>query len=639
MEKRVSFERTSPKFDWVDTAFGGVHNRNKIQKAEYVSKLDLSKMTDCYSTYFRFGDDFKIHVEKTGSVKGFSGVYTAYYLPIDIDCEEDLTVALQRTRDLILRLQLVYGLCNADIEVFFSGAKGFHVQLPQEVFGGFAHSDALAGSFKRVALEITSGIEIDPSIYDTVRLWRIPNTKNGKTGLYKIPLSIPDIFNLSVDEIRAKAGSTAERVLPDPTLRDDLRVLFSSAVFQKKAVSATTTQKLYPQDEKLCIYQMLNDGVVNGERNNALLRLAGYFHRKLPTEVVEGQMRWWNDKHSLGLGESEIKTTVESAKTAYDFGCNDGLLSKYCMEQCTYFRRKKDLFTQVKTIVDLENEYLEYIKTIDQQKIRLDLWLPRFGIANRGITAGEVVVVVAGSGVGKTAFLQNLLWHVKYPTIFFSYELPEILTYERFYQIVNSCSDRSVEESYREGTHDSTSLKQGFSKLLTVFNSDVEVETIPELVLKLDASRNEKTRIVAIDYLGLVKGGKGSRYERVSYIAETLKAIAKKTQTVVICLAQVSRGSGAQGNEELTLTSGKDSGSIENTGDLVIGLWRPYKNHDKLEDNVIRVEVLKNRKGKDGIHIDCEFDKETLRITEIPVPGISTEEKKAAFVFGAERTP
>ena len=105
--------------------------------------------------------------------------------------------------------------------------------------------------------------------------------------------------------------------------------------------------------------------------------------------------------------------------------------------------------------------------------------------------------------------------------------------------------------------------------------------------------------------------------QKAEIIAEKLKDTAKKTNSVVICLAQVSRQEGAKGDVEVGITSGKDSGSIENTGDLVIGMFRPYKNATDKEDNLIRIKILKNRKGKDNAHIDCLFNKETLQITEM----------------------
>ena len=200
----------------IDTAFEGVFNRNKPMETWEVQVLDLSQKKDCYATYFIFGEKFRDHILKTNSVKGYDGVYTAEFLPFDIDCADNLKHAQEQAQALINRIQLVYGLCNADTQIFFTGAKGFHIQIPQAVFGDFKPSKTLSEDFRRIALEISSGIEIDTSIYDSVRLWRIPNTINGKTGLYKISISIEELFNLSIEQIKDLAKSPRPLMSIDP---------------------------------------------------------------------------------------------------------------------------------------------------------------------------------------------------------------------------------------------------------------------------------------------------------------------------------------------------------------------------------------------------------------------------------------
>lgn len=615
---------------FVDFAKEGAFNRNNPVELEQVLTMDLTSCKDCYRTYFAFNDDFKDYLLKNKSVKGYKGLLQAFYLPFDID-NLDLEKARLQARRLIECLQIRYDLCNEDIECFFTGAKGFHIQIPAEVFGGFEPSEKLAEIFRELALEISAGVEIDPVIYEPMRLWRLPNTINSKTGLFKIQLSVYELHNLSIDEIKELAKAPRELKTLDFTFRQSLRDLYRMVkdnISRKKIIP--TSQKIYPANEKYCIYKILNEGVPQGERNNAIIRLAVYFNQKFNQSIVESIIKTWNTDFNIGISDNEITRTITSSLQGYGYGCSDGLLSKYCDQQkCSYSLKKKDNFPEIKTIETLEKDYLDYIKQIDEVKIDLKGWLPKFEKVTRGITAGEVVVVIAGAGIGKSAFLQNLLWHCKYPTIFFSYEMPEVLTYERFYQIANSCSGEKVESDYIANNVKSVRMKEGLKNTYFTFASDTNIDNIPKIVKAVEIEHKQKIRVTAIDYLGLVKGGQGSRYERVSYVAEKLKDIAKQTNTVVFCLAQVSRAQGAKGNEELTLTSGKDSGSVENTGDVVLGLWRPYKN--KLGDSIIRIEILKNRKGKDNIHIDCSFNKETLEINEMNTSSPTIDKVKDTF--------
>ena len=103
--------------NWVDYAENGVFNRNNPKD---ISQLNAEGKQDTYSTYFRFGDDFKDYVLKNSTVKGFKGIYTAEFLPFDIDDEEDLEKAKTQTTYLIERLQMGYDLHNTEIDIYLS---------------------------------------------------------------------------------------------------------------------------------------------------------------------------------------------------------------------------------------------------------------------------------------------------------------------------------------------------------------------------------------------------------------------------------------------------------------------------------------------------------------------------------------
>jgi replicative DNA helicase len=195
---------------------------------------------------------------------------------------------------------------------------------------------------------------------------------------------------------------------------------------------------------------------------------------------------------------------------------------------------------------------------------------------------------------------------MNYPTVFFSYELAKLQIYERFYQIVNQVRAEDVEEDYLKGRIQS--LDNKLNTLRLVEDSSVKIEEIPDMIKEEERKSNIKYKMLVLDYLTLVKGGQGNKYERTSYIAESLKELAKKTQTVVFCLAQVSRGTADDPN----INSGKDSGSIENVADLCLSLHRP----DPKNMNYVNIRILKNRKGETNKEIECYFTGSTLDIKQ-----------------------
>ena len=99
-------------------------------------------------------------------------------------------------------------------KVWFSGSKGFHILIPQQLFGAVGNSKLiyhwqyLAGYFAK-ELQIDT---IDKGSYTLPRLWRIENTPNyksikkeGDPLLYKIPLSLYELGHLSIDDIKSLA--------------------------------------------------------------------------------------------------------------------------------------------------------------------------------------------------------------------------------------------------------------------------------------------------------------------------------------------------------------------------------------------------------------------------------------------------
>ena len=56
-----------------------------------------------------------------------------------------------------------------------------------------------------------------------------------------------------------------------------------------------------------------------------------------------------------------------------------------------------------------------------------------------------------------------------------------------------------------------------------------------------------------------------------------------------------------------------DSGSTENAANMVIGVWRPNRGK---KDDFLALSILKNTKGPETTGIVCNFDLNTLRITE-----------------------
>lgn len=107
---------------------------------------------------------------------------------------------------------------------------------------------------------------------------------------------------------------------------------------------------------------------------------------------------------------------------------------------------------------------------------------------------------------------------------------------------------------------------------------------------------------VFLDYAQLMDGGKeddySNRVEELSYISRSLKKLARRHSIPVIAAAQINRSVETRKDKRPMMSDIRESGSFENDGDLIFGLYRdayynevfPPQEHDDLE-----IIILKGR--------------------------------------------
>ena len=309
---------TSSEFCYVEVARGGAHNRNQVVTLEALA-TDTNGIVDCFATYFRFTEDFKHHVETTGSVRGYTGVRHSDCLPFDFDNAHDPAAAQQEAVALVRELQVRYEVSSTDLSVFFSGYKGFNVLLCGGCFGGFEPSAQMPRYFKALARVLGSTHKYDPTIYDGVRLLRLPNTVNSKSGLHKIPITCAELFTLSIQQIQDLARQPRHNIPPpDPTLRPTLQQLYQDT---KATVDADLARPPAPSGRAPsglppCLSNVLARGVGQGQpsRDMAAYVLARqWLLRGLPEPQVLLLLSDWDRLNQPPLGETYLREKLRSA--------------------------------------------------------------------------------------------------------------------------------------------------------------------------------------------------------------------------------------------------------------------------------------------------------------------------------------
>ena len=202
------------EFVYADTAVNGAFNRNRVMPLEEFDPPPGAK--DVYTTYLRFTRELweyaatnpNVEPNKRPSVKGFRGLALAEFFPADFDCAEDLNRAREDIVRAMTTLRTCYEVPPQAVRAAFSGSKGFSLEIPATLFGGFAPAANLAQRFKRLAAVLFPDYPtLDTVIYESVRLWRVVNSRHGESSLYKILLTFHELQTLSVEEIRQLATS------------------------------------------------------------------------------------------------------------------------------------------------------------------------------------------------------------------------------------------------------------------------------------------------------------------------------------------------------------------------------------------------------------------------------------------------
>lgn len=319
-----------------------------------VALSDLSKMRRLcrnkafYATIWRYPDkDYKRCAEAGESIADL-------YFDVDNDY---LWLAKASGSDLIDHLAHI-DVPEKFIRVYFSGSKGFHIEVPHQLFG-VKPNKKVALAYKSIAKELKEEVcpDIDLAVYENKRLWRVVNSVNEKSNLYKIPLSVREIRKFSVENILTLAkrqrtdiyrnnGTDIKPIPKLATLYQDHEhetpaLELENNMLDEDGYCGVAAPILV--DGVPCIDHILADGLPIGIRNEGIIRLATYYKNIGYTkgEALKKLLTWNKTRNDFPLFDYEIKETVKSAfKRPLNYGCKDYILQRYCEKRRCFVSKK-----------------------------------------------------------------------------------------------------------------------------------------------------------------------------------------------------------------------------------------------------------------------------------------------------------
>lgn len=256
-----------------------------------------------------------------------------------------------------------------------------------------------------------------------------------------------------------------------------------------------------------------------------------------------------------------------------------------------------------------------------------------------GFQPGEMIILAARPGMGKTALVLNMATYAARTTkkaiAIFNLEMPADMLVNRMISSIGRIDSIKLQTGNMQ-ERDWQRYNEAMSELSDT-NIYIEADastTISEIRAKCRrlASKDEGLGLVVIDYLQLVNSGNKrveSRQVEVSEISRALKTMALELQVPVIALSQLSRAAEKRESNVPMLADLRESGSLEQDADMVLFINRDdyYDGKKDQNETVVPAKLIiaKHRKGSLGT-VDLMFESSLVAFKSVAKEYTNKEE-------------
>lgn len=277
--------------------------------------------------------------------------------------------------------------------------------------------------------------------------------------------------------------------------------------------------------------------------------------------------------------------------------------------------RQTSDFIHIKDAIAIAQENLEKLSENKSDITGIPTGYTSLDKAASGLHPGELIIIAARPGMGKTAFALNIAVNAAKSTkkaiAIFNMEMPAEALVNRMRSAVGQVDSYKIQTG-KLNHEDWKRINEANSQLAETNIQIVDDASITAGEIKAKcrnlANKEEGLGLVIIDYLQLVTaGGKrpDSRQQEVSEISRSLKTMAMELKVPVIALAQLSRNAEKRENNQPMLADLRESGSIEQDADMVLFInrndyFKPKEQLDAQQNVVADIIIAKHRKGSTG---------------------------------------
>jgi replicative DNA helicase len=253
----------------------------------------------------------------------------------------------------------------------------------------------------------------------------------------------------------------------------------------------------------------------------------------------------------------------------------------------------------------------------------------RFDELTQGFQPGNLIVLAARPGIGKTALALNWILRAAQERdgrpghcgAFFSLEMSHEEVFMRLLSAKSQTNMKDLQSGRASGRIEHVMKTRDELVEMPLFICDQASITVPQIqnmIVKQGSQTNRKVEFVIIDYLQLLsspessRGAKQNEAVRIGEISRGLKLMAKDFGIPVVVLSQLNREVEHRTGGRPQLSDLRDSGAIEQDADMVAFIHRKMVASADGEADLSSAELIvaKHRNGPTAIiplHFQGEF--------------------------------
>lgn len=594
----------------------GLNDKGILLKPEEIKQHIKNWDKDYYASINHYNEDHYKQFQETKTVKRIEDV-TTNVLAFDFDSAKDLNLARQDALTLVQRLRKVLGIKPTQLDIYFSGMKGFTLSIKMNKF---------LPPYKTAYLALNifgNGLStLDPSLYNASRILRIPNTRHQESGLFKVQLTYKQLQTATIDEIKEYAVEQQNIEVVDEAVNipEDLLLEIPEPVVAEKSTTIVDPLDFSrkPKNWTSCKWSLLQGEIKPGQRHFSLMAIAATckglgFTKDITFDMCNGALKRSIDKYGQGsttdehLQENVINTVFSDEWTGGQYSCKvAGPLQTYCDSLGEHKCKDRDINKELPFVKfdEMFNDLVKFSRDFEKNILKTGI---KTLDDNCILSVSTLNGLLGQPGAGKTTMAMDYLKYTSknnIPSAFFSLDMGKPIVTAKIIQQRIGMNFLDALQYIKEQTEAAsilakTIIKEDYANVNFNFKAGLNVDDMKNMILQQEEMSGTKIKLVVIDYLECLSGPYSDTNANAGLLSKQLKDMANELEVCVLLLLQTQKHATPDISDPLlTMRNIKGASAIEQDCTTILTLWREgYNPKYRDDDRYISFAVVKTRFG------------------------------------------